>query len=150
MTSGKRIPVINGYKCCQRCNLTKPISEFYPAKNRYGVRSPCKQCIKEDSKNRYEQEGSIGKTRNAVRMEARLELKRKLVAAAGGHCTRCGYNKSIHALDFHHTSKNKENTVSTLLTRAAGAKGDALALALAEAAKCILLCANCHREVHAE
>lgn len=83
-------------------------------------------------------------------MEARLALKHKLVAAAGGCCTRCGYHKSIYALDFHHTSKNKENTLSALLTRAAGSNGNILALALAEAEKCVLLCANCHREVHAE
>jgi len=150
MTRGKRVPVIDGYKYCQKCKNTKPISEFYPAKTKYGVRSPCKQCNKEGSKDRYEQEGSTGKTNNAIRLEARLELKRKLVDAAGGCCTRCGYNKSIYALDFHHVGKDKENTVSNLLLRATGTKGEYLALALAEAAKCVLLCANCHRELHAE
>jgi hypothetical protein len=150
MTKGKRTPIIDGYKYCQKCQCTKPLSEFYAAKTKYGVRSPCKQCNRAESKARYEQEGSIGKTNNAIRQEARLELKRKLVAAAGGCCTRCGYNKSIYALDFHHPGKDKENTVSNLLTLAVGKKSEHMALALAEAAKCILLCANCHREVHAE
>jgi hypothetical protein len=150
VTKGKPTPVIDGHKYCQRCKLTKPISDFYPDNNRYGVRSPCKQCIKADSQARYAQEDSSGKTRKALRLEARLELKRKLVAAAGGRCVRCGYEKSIHALDFHHIRKNKENNLATLLTSAAGNRSDLLAQALAEVSKCILLCANCHREVHAE
>jgi hypothetical protein len=150
VTKGKRTPVVDGTKYCQRCQVTKPLSEFYADKNRYGVRSPCKQCIKVASQIRYAQEISSGKTQNTLRLEARLELKRKLVAAAGGRCTRCGYERSIHALDFHHLRKHQEGNLATLLMRAASDRSDLLARALAEASQCVLLCANCHREVHAE
>ncbi len=144
MPKGIRTPIINGQKQCQRCGQEKPLDEFY------GNHGCCKICEKQLAKNRYHQVDSAGKTRNPRTLEARLELKRKLVDVAGGCCTRCGYNKSIYALDFHRTGKDKENTVSNLLMRATGKKDEHLALALAEAAKCILLCANCHRELHAE
>jgi heterodisulfide reductase subunit B len=55
-------------------------------------------------------------------------------------CVLCGYNKCVGALDFHHVSSDKEQTVSKIRGLAAMRK---------EAAKCIVVCANCHREIHA-
>jgi hypothetical protein len=143
MTKGMSNPATNGYKWCPKCETTKPLSEFYPANTPDGVRSPCKQCNRLGNKDRYEQEGSVGKTKNALRLEARLALKRQLVDAAGGCCVHCGYKRSLSALDFHHTGKDKEHEMADLLN------GVHLSRALAEAAKCVLLCANCHRELHA-
>jgi len=150
MPKGVRYPVINGMKFCPKCQTTKPVSEFYPdPRSRWGVRSPCKQCMAESNRERYEQEGSVGKINNAARIARRYELKRKLVEAAGGKCSRCGYDKSIYALDFHHTQPDKEAQVSALIFRAAAGSEAQLRAALAEAKKCVLLCANCHREEHA-
>lgn len=60
----------------------------------------------------------------------------------GGKCSCCGYNKSYSALDFHHINpEEKEFTI---------AKNTSLSWKKmkAEIQKCILLCANCHREEH--
>lgn len=72
----------------------------------------------------------------------RKKLKEEAVNIAGGKCTICGYNKCISALEFHHHEKNKEGNFSSLL------KNESRQKLLKEAGKCILLCANCHRELH--
>jgi transposase-like protein len=72
----------------------------------------------------------------------RRKVKAILVAEAGGQCCVCGYSRSFAALEFHHLDRTqKRMTVS--------ARGFAYALNTLreEAAKCVLLCANCHVEV---
>ena len=75
----------------------------------------------------------------------RKTIKRTLVESRGGACELCGYNRCIAALDFHHKdASQKEFGISGHgLTRAWSKVQE-------EANKCALLCANCHREVHAE
>ena len=76
--------------------------------------------------------------------ERRRKLKAMVVEYRGGRCVICGYNRSIWALDLHHRdAKHKDFGLSVRgLTRS-------WEKIKAEADKCILLCANCHREVHA-
>ncbi len=69
-------------------------------------------------------------------------LRRELKKSLGGKCSKCGYDKSFCALDFHHNRGQKEGTVSLLIKSFSKQK------ALKEIEKCILLCANCHRELH--
>ena len=76
------------------------------------------------------------------RTDRRKRLKEEAVKIAGGKCSACGYNKCLSALEFHHHQSNKEGNVSTLL------KNESRQKLLKEAEKCILLCANCHRELH--
>ena len=77
----------------------------------------------------------------------RAEIKQELVRMKGGKCIYCGYDKDVVALDFHHTDPmNKSNDISTIMRKYG--KATALRLCQAEIAKCILLCANCHREQH--
>jgi len=60
-------------------------------------------------------------------------------------CSVCGYNKCENALDFHHTDPlKKEKTVSRLISLISN--WDKVKI---EIDKCIILCANCHRELHA-
>jgi len=49
-----------------------------------------------------------------------VEQRLRVIIALGGRCQQCGYDRSIAALDIHHTISGKT----------------------------ILLCANCHREAH--
>lgn len=60
----------------------------------------------------------------------------------GGKCRICGYSKYMGALDFHHTGKDKEGNIPFLVKDFSKQKS------LKEIKKCILLCANCHRELH--
>ena len=73
-----------------------------------------------------------------------IRRKLKLVLALGGGCQICGYNKNLGSLAFHHVkAEEKEFSLS----------GRELAnrswkLILAEVEKCVLLCHNCHGEMH--
>lgn len=72
-------------------------------------------------------------------------MKMSAVARLGGKCSICGYANCLDALDFHHkNSDEKEHLVSKLLS----SKNEERLFS--EVDKCILLCANCHRETHSE
>jgi hypothetical protein len=75
---------------------------------------------------------------NSVR---RAEKKRALLSLIGSACAQCGYNENIAALDFDHINRStKVAAIGSLI--AAGAPDEML---IAEALKCQVLCANCHR-----
>ena len=63
----------------------------------------------------------------------------------GGKCCICGYNAIEEALDFHHV--NPDEKIFGLCDSNAATKS--LEKQLMEAKKCILVCANCHRGIHA-
>lgn len=135
-------------KICAKCMSTKPLSEFYKDKvNASGYRPWCKECMKRDTKALYHGDGSTGKLRNAKILAERANLKRQLVDAAGGCCKRCGYNRSINALDFHHVGEDKDGEITNMITLAVQSKKHVSALMI-EVAKCVILCSNCHRELH--
>jgi transposase-like protein len=74
----------------------------------------------------------------------RRKLKAILVEEAGGGCSVCGYDRYVGALQFHHRNGETKafDVASRGLTRSLEAVRE-------EAAKCVLLCANCHAEVEA-
>jgi transposase len=74
----------------------------------------------------------------------RKQVKRILVAEAGGACALCGYDRSMAGLHFHHREPGGKSF--GLASRGVTVS---LAAARAEAAKCVLLCSNCHAEVEA-
>jgi 5-methylcytosine-specific restriction endonuclease McrA len=83
---------------------------------------------------------------NSYEAQKARALKRKLyfIEKLGGKCCKCGYHKNISALEFHHLDPSEKefgadarhlsNTSMEKLER--------------EIEKCILVCANCHREIH--
>ena len=82
----------------------------------------------------------------AKKMSQRASATRRknvaiLKEEAGNCCSKCGYNKCIAALEFHHLDPNAKE---------GGIIGSTASLARQreEASKCILVCANCHREIH--
>ena len=63
-------------------------------------------------------------------------------------CSICGYNKYGSVLEWHHTeSTNKEYNPGELIKD--GTMTNWIKYQ-EEISKCILLCANCHRELHIE
>ena len=73
------------------------------------------------------------------------KYKRKfLVEKLNGCCTICGYDKNLSALEFHH--KKPQEKLFPLSSREI--KAYSIEKLLNEVQKCILLCANCHREHH--
>jgi len=75
----------------------------------------------------------------------RDKIKEMAVQYKGGKCCICGYNKYIGALDFHHLDSTQKDFEI-------GSKGYTRAWSKVkeELDKCILVCANCHREIHAD
>ena len=74
----------------------------------------------------------------------RRRVKKQLVEEAGGKCGLCGYDAHPGALQFHHRDPSEKS-----FHLAAGGITRSIENARAEAAKCVLLCANCHAEVEA-
>lgn len=73
----------------------------------------------------------------------RKKLRDMAIEYKGGKCTLCGYKRCMNALELHHEdASRKEFGVSQEgLTRS-------WERVKKEIEKCILVCANCHRELH--
>lgn len=69
--------------------------------------------------------------------------KANLISLFDGKCCLCGFNAFQEALEFHHVNpEEKELKLSSNIMVS-------LDKQIAEARKCILVCANCHRGIHA-
>lgn len=69
------------------------------------------------------------------------KTKLKAIEYKGGKCQICGYNKSIRALTFHHINPEEKSF---------GISGGTKSFEKLkpELDKCILVCQNCHAEIH--
>ncbi len=74
----------------------------------------------------------------------RRSMKLQAIKLLGNKSCLCGYNKCIDALEFHHRNPSEKefklgsgNTISWK-----DYKNEAL--------KCILVCSNCHKEIHSK
>lgn len=74
----------------------------------------------------------------------RANTKEKLIKYKGGKCEICGYDKCNQALEFHHVNPEEK---SFTISQSNIYKN--LTILKQEVDKCILVCANCHREIHA-
>lgn len=106
-----------------------------------------KEIIKEVEKIKYvsiktkrEKDLNLGK---ALRYNDKKALRDKIYTQAGNKCSICGYNKNTNALVFHHVEpKDKLYTIAQLI------KFGREDLIIEEIKKCILICWNCHIEIH--
>jgi len=73
----------------------------------------------------------------------RKKLRDMALEYGGGICIVCGYNRCRRAMVFHHLDPSKKDFGLSVrgLTRS-------WEKMRAELDKCVLLCANCHAEVH--
>ena len=96
----------------------------------------CKNCKYKDP---------VHKNSNYTAQSSRgYERRQKLIEYKGGECCKCGYNRNQSALEFHHLNP-EDKTFGIDIRRCSNCKWEKL---VAEADKCILICANCHRELH--
>lgn len=73
-----------------------------------------------------------------------IERKLLLIDLLGGSCNKCGYNKNLAALAFHHkdpASKSYSLGLDSIFNRSLDSLKE-------EVSKCELLCHNCHAEHH--
>lgn len=73
----------------------------------------------------------------------RRKIKEMLVEYKGGRCMICGYDRYAGAFDLHHIGDSPKSFGLSMngITRS-------WEKTKREADKCVLLCANCHREIH--
>ena len=71
------------------------------------------------------------------------KVKRILVAEAGGACAVCGYKRTVVNLHFHHVDPTQKSFSVNM------GRGKSIEAFRNEAAKCVLVCANCHGEIEA-
>lgn len=166
-------------KTCKDCNKIKPLSEFGQSKRyKSGYTNSCKQCItyyrnnpkgshgesyseiqsgenqtcefcgKEyDISNFFRKRGSryylLKRCRSCRSDNSKQKIKLQLIIEKGPFCYLCKYDgtKNPAAMDFHHISPE---TKDFDIGRASNLED-----ARKEAEKCVLLCANCHRGLHA-
>lgn len=82
------------------------------------------------------------RSEKAYQKKRRRALKAQLVTQRGSQCSACAYSGPAAAFDFHHRDPAaKQFAISTF--------GGSWEMLLVEAAKCDMLCANCHRLRHA-
>ena len=73
----------------------------------------------------------------------RESRKLQAIEYKGGKCEICNYNKCSKALEFHHKDhQEKDFSISQSKKYYTWEK------IKKELDKCILVCANCHREIH--
>jgi hypothetical protein len=75
----------------------------------------------------------------------RKTCKQKMITSFGGKCGICGYNKCNDSLQFHHLDPSiKEFSYGSIT-----ANPKQWEKIVVEMEKCVMLCANCHIEIHA-
>ena len=61
-----------------------------------------------------------------------------------GSCEKCGYDRNYAALEFHHVDSDRKSFQLDLRSLS----NRKWSVIMKEAEKCILLCSNCHAELH--
>lgn len=133
---------------CRMCNKNKLISEFY----RESVVQHdylCKLCFAaKRSKYAKENRPKINKRNKLKRKTALVKWLEYFKLKGWDVCSKCGYNKCFWAIEFHHkNSKEKKLRINHFYNLHSFIDTNIKKLNV-EAKKCVILCANCHREEH--
>lgn len=127
-------------KKCNKCNKTKPLEDFPKNSTKKDGRGySCKSCHNQYTKNHYRQNKEQYLTKNSKTNERNKEFSRKLRALSG--CSICS-EKRWWVLQYHH-KKDKEYNIAELVRRSCS-----LQTLKKELKKCIIVCANCHLDIH--
>lgn len=110
-------------KTCAKCKKI-----FYP-KKQAKTRQYCYDCVPEA---------------NYSSTLIRAKIKDWALEYKGNKCSCCGYNKCKEALEFHHINPEEKDFI--ISDRHISFTWDE---AKKELDKCIVVCSNCHREIHA-
>ncbi len=124
-----RKEIIDGKKECTDCKEFKLTSDYYNRPDGKGLHSKCKSCA------------------NKYYTERIRKVKIRMIEDKGGCCERCDLKlKDTHysVFDFHHIDpKEKDPNFGRIKYQ----KWDIIK---EEIDKCMLVCSNCHRIIHAE
>ena len=158
-------------KVCSSCKIEKSWDDFYLRSDRKAPKARCKVCELKIQKEYYAQNKDKMRAKSRKYAETHREQmrayekewrkrpesikkrtgydvrrlrknKQRAIDYKGGKCACCGYNKCRAAMEFHHTDPLKKEGETSKL------KGGTWERFKKELDKCILLCSNCHRELH--
>jgi len=133
-------------KQCGHCKDILELSSFSKcARHKDGLQKACKKCMSEYAYKRYRKDGAWKAQLQQRNRESR-EVSRQYVTEllVRSKCADCGEADPV-VLDFHHVSGVKVKEVSIIKNCSYS-----LERVKAEIAKCIIVCANCHRRRHAK
>lgn len=128
-------------KTCSSCRKDKPLEDFaWKSKQDNKRQSKCKQCYSEYNK-AYYHAGERTKQIKRAQSNQRVIRQKYIAWKQAQSCVVCG--ESAHeCLELHHTDPTvKEYNPSDAILR--GWK-----VFLQEAAKCVVVCSNCHKKIH--
>lgn len=114
-------------KICTKCGRKLPINQFNFRNKAKGTRrSECKECHTAYMRQKYQE-----------KKDEIQELKSQY------SCAKCGDTRG-YVLDFHHIDPTeKEDSIARMISN-----NYELNKVYDEIKKCVVLCANCHREFH--
>lgn len=119
--SAMQVDLDENGKYCTDCKNILSMRSFYPKGKK--LRHTCKKCEAKSASNR------------------RNEAKKHAIAYKGAGCLVCNYFGCIEALEFHHLDPLQKDFEI-------GRNLKALDQIKEELDKCILVCSNCHKEIH--
>ncbi len=117
---------IHKEKLCKRCDTIKEAKDFYRRRKGTDLSPYCKKCSTQQT------------------LDRQRKFKKQCIDYKGGSCRVCGYDGYDGALEFHHLDpEQKDFAISKARLTSFGDK------VKEELDKCVLLCSNHHKEVHA-
>lgn len=126
---------------CTKCFEEKSVSEFYKrSRVKSGYQSSCKSCMRISYQNsRHKKPEHYNKVKANNRNKIREQIS-DWKSSCG--CIVCGESDSC-CLDMHHTDPSIKTDDPSSFSK------QSFEAFLKEAEKCVVLCSNCHRKVHA-
>ena len=142
IVDGKRHKIFNKRKYCFNCSPwgarnNRTLESYDP------INKICTKC--KENKNRNDFSGTDGKCKLCTSTEKKIQrhnFKKKCIAYKNNNCHMCGYNKCPAALQFHHNDPSEKDFAISRFRHID------FESAKKELDKCILLCGNCHAELH--
>ena len=128
-------------KTCTKCGVKKSIIDFAKNKSKPdGLQAHCRECKKLNDARHYAANKEKQQERNQRNKQLCIQEMNEYKAERG--CCLCDETDPC-CLDFHHPNEDKDLSVSVFAWTACRNK------MWAEIEKCVIVCANCHRKVHA-
>ena len=118
---------IGSERKCPKCKKILPSTQFYKRRGIENSSTYCKICTSKQT------------------LERIHNLKKEMIKYKGNSCVICGYQKCMGALEFHHTNPKEKDFNLSRIKRYSFNEN-----IKKELDKCVLVCANCHREIHSK
>lgn len=132
-------PIPDDQKYCPVCDTIKMRTEYTQKGN------ACRLCANERARKQHKRKKEDAlwtAIQLAKNREKRFKRKEEAVAYLGGKCLDCSGVFPTVAFDFHHEDPSEKEGHPSWFLNKSGERWKE------ELAKCVLLCANCHRIRH--